>query len=364
MKIAYIAPHNGGVPDGIMKKIKAQTKVWRELGHDVQIFCYSRRMFHQDTKNYFEDSARFYTFQVNGSSLLRDVAVFNPDLVYMRYAYVLPFMVALCRRYTSILEINTNIPKEMKLVLKKSPKGIIRYINHILGTHMLLRAADGFCSVTHEIAALPFLKKYHKPGFVVPNGIDLASIEPIKEKQSSKTRVVFMGSADFDWNGTDILVEIAGKLLESVDVDIIGPIKPSTINHLSNVTYHGYLSKEEYDVIVRQCHIGIGTLALFRKDMREACPLKVREYLAYGLPVIIGYKDTAFNDFQPVPYVLELDTQHDSLEINTKKIQEFITINKEVIVSRELITDKIDVESLEKERLHFFQKLLLPKSSS
>ena len=63
--------------------------------------------------------------------------------------------------------------------------------------------------------------------------------------------------------------------------------------------------------------VAIGTLSLHTKQMEEACPLKVREYLAWGLPVIIGYKDTEF----PAPdtaFLLQLPNNptnvHDHLD--------------------------------------------------
>ena len=45
--------------------------------------------------------------------------------------------------------------------------------------------------------------------------------------------------------------------------------------------------------------VGIGTLGLHRKSMDEASPLKVREYLAVGLPVLYGYRDPDADDLQP-----------------------------------------------------------------
>lgn len=54
---------------------------------------------------------------------------------------------------------------------------------------------------------------------------------------------------------------------------------------------------------MRNCQVCIGTLALHRKNMTEASPLKTREYLAHGFPVIIGYKDTAFYNQNQIMFV-------------------------------------------------------------
>jgi hypothetical protein len=61
---------------------------------------------------------------------------------------------------------------------------------------------------------------------------------------------------------------------------------------MSNVTVLKNQSNADLDDLVDKCHIGIGSLALFRNNMIEACTLKVREYWARGLPFVIGYDDT------------------------------------------------------------------------
>jgi len=45
--------------------------------------------------------------------------------------------------------------------------------------------------------------------------------------------------------------------------------------------------------------VGVGALALERKNMREAQPIKTRHYLGSGLPVIIGYQDTLLDESSP-----------------------------------------------------------------
>jgi glycosyltransferase involved in cell wall biosynthesis len=63
--------------------------------------------------------------------------------------------------------------------------------------------------------------------------------------------------------------------------------------------FHGMRDRDYCQRIFAQCDIGIGTLALERKGMKEACPLKVREYLASGLPVYAGHQDGALPDDFP-----------------------------------------------------------------
>ena len=51
-----------------------------------------------------------------------------------------------------------------------------------------------------------------------------------------------------------------------------------------------------YEAILASSDVALGTLALHRKGMSEAAPLKVREYLLRGIPVVIGYDDPDLAD--------------------------------------------------------------------
>ena len=47
----------------------------------------------------------------------------------------------------------------------------------------------------------------------------------------------------------------------------------------------------ELDARLGSANLAIASLALFRKQMVQACPLKVREYMARGIPFVYGYND-------------------------------------------------------------------------
>jgi hypothetical protein len=44
--------------------------------------------------------------------------------------------------------------------------------------------------------------------------------------------------------------------------------------------------------LLNNYHIGIGSLSVYKIGLEEATPLKTREYIARGFPIIIGYTDT------------------------------------------------------------------------
>jgi hypothetical protein len=101
--------------------------------------------------------------------------------------------------------------------------------------------------------------------------------------------------------------------------------------------------------------IGIGTLGLHLKAMQEACALKVREYLAYGIPTIIGYRDTDF--LTSAPFLLQIPNTPDSIQKSLMEIKSFVEQWKGKRLDRNKISH-LDARNKEKQRLGFFEQIL------
>ena len=89
--------------------------------------------------------------------------------------------------------------------------------------------------------------------------------------------------------------------------------------------------------------------------MKEASPLKVREYLALGLPVIIKYHDSDF--LGPKPYILQLPNDGRPLKDFATELNDFLSLWADSRVPRSEITH-LDVSTKEKIRLEFLQTVL------
>ena len=67
--------------------------------------------------------------------------------------------------------------------------------------------------------------------------------------------------------------------------------------------------------------VALGSLALHRNKMEETSSLKVREYLAYGLPVILAGRDSDFRT--EVPFILRLPNCEGSLTPYVELVRSF-----------------------------------------
>ncbi len=354
MRIAYLIHWNEGPVSGVFKKVVSQLGEWRRLGHDAAIFVYTNNGcenwgFHSGqaevfVQRYDDWSSRFNQMRV----LCRRLERWGPDVIYHRFDLYYPALRRLLRKVPSVLEINTNDLTEMQL------SGGLRYWYHRLTRARLLRMGGGCIYVSRELSELEQFRKYVNNYIVIGNGFELAGVQPSSPPNNRTIRFVFIGSSGQSWQGVDKLVQLA-KLRESWIFDVIGiEAKELSGPVPGNMSFHGKLTRSEYEPLMRRADIAIGTLALHRKRMEEASPLKVREYLAYGIPVIMGYKETDFA--QIPPFILELPNVADNIVPHLERITTFAESWSGKRIGRELI-GHLDTQVKEAHRITFMAEV-------
>jgi hypothetical protein len=164
-----------------------------------------------------------------------------------------------------------------------------------------LKSALGGIAVTQELAEYEAdLAEGHYDCRVVANGTDYPDeIMPKSTPITGKIQFAMLIGSYSKWHGIERLLESIRNVTydQSFVIHIIGDVPEHMVldietNFSDSVKYHPGKSKQEIINFLDSVHCGIGTLALHTKNMEEACPLKVREYFAQGLPCLIGYIDT------------------------------------------------------------------------
>ncbi len=80
-------------------------------------------------------------------------------------------------------------------------------------------------------------------------------------------------------------------LAGSVPAALAGLIQRCTERPGVTIQCPGLVFGPELDTLLARANLAIASLGLFRKQMNQACPLKVREYMARGIPFVYGYND-------------------------------------------------------------------------
>jgi glycosyltransferase involved in cell wall biosynthesis len=220
---------------------------------------------------------------------------------------------------------------------------------------IFLRNAAGLVFTSGELQGCGSFAPFNRPNVVIANGIDLSQNPESPAPGNGRPRIGFIGTPDLSWQGVDKIVRLA-ELCPDLDIDVIGfdglaegSRKPE------NLIFHGYLEKEEARAVLAKDDVGLGTLALHRKGMDEASSLKTREYLAYGIPVIIPYVDTDLDDLK-VDTILNIPNTEDTIDRNWQAIHDFAFRMRGQRVDRTLISQRIDSHIKEKVRLQFFEE--------
>jgi hypothetical protein len=352
MRIAYVAKGNFASGAGVLRKIDGQTGVWRGTGNETRLFALTtatagniRPLCPADVILAGRGTSRFSACR----ELLSRIARWQPDVVYLRYCSYQPGFSALFELAPVVIEINADDTKEIRLVSRKS------HFYNLATRRRQLSRASGFAFVTNELAESPSFSDFAAPRVVIGNGISLSEI-PCRLAPQSRTqpRLFFIGSPNFGWHGVDKMSWLASHR-PSWHFDVVGMSEEQKSSVPANMDTHGLLAKDRYIHLLLGADVAISTLALHRNGLDEASPLKTREYLAAGVPTIIGYRDTDFPD--DAPFLLRLPNVEENVLRELERIDAFVHRMRGVTVSRESV-EHLDWSRKEPARLDLFREVL------
>jgi glycosyltransferase involved in cell wall biosynthesis len=354
MRIAYVCYWSVFVLDGVAKKISTQTAQWARAGHDVETFALTPgargRSQRWDARPYpFESVASRTGAAVK---LLRDLRRFRPDVVYLRYDLLPPPLHLVTRLHPTVVELNSDDQREYAFRRRAAR---LSWLYGAWNWRTLYGSAAGIVSVT--TALLDLVARFERPSTVIANGIELEGLPSLPAESGERPTIVFSGTPGQDWHGVDKLVDLA-RARPDIDVSLIGFDPDAGLP--PNVTAHGFLERAAYEAIFARADVALGSAALHRKGMSEASPLKLREYLAYGLPVVLPYEDTdlvGVDDW----WLLRLPNDEENVLEAADAIVRFAAGVRGRRVPRAEVASRIGAEAKERARLEFFAGLLPPE---
>lgn len=316
---------------GIIKKVISQKEAFERLGYTVYVYQLNRykpqlidfhtMAFTGGEKALTPIKNKLSTYYKSMKDTLRDIEQVQPDFIYVRDAmWFFNLYSKLSVIAPVFVEIQTNIINELKVA-----KGLRYYLERTL-KRSYFKNTSGLITITQEIGS--FETRFNKkPLLVLGNGVDRDDIKFTKrEGENGLINLIFIGSPGEAWHGLERLIHsfLNAKNQNKFMLHIVG------VNNIYNVgsnsiRFYGFISDlKRLDELFSIADIGVGTLALYRKGMNEAAPLKVRHYMSRGLPVIIGYDDADLKG--SIPFVFHVPND-DSL-IDFLKLEKFYDDSK------------------------------------
>lgn len=342
MKIAYIYFFPGQILAGPGNKIEGQAKVAREAGLAIDFFVL------HDGEDYVNGNVKRvripYKFQkgifkkieqtfLKYKYMRKTIDFESYDSIILRYPLTDDFTCAPFFYefgYKIITEHHTNELAELKLSWNQDVSVPFRILLERLNAGPMLSKVAGIIGMTEELRKLEVEKAGQKPSTVIANGIDTEAIKQtgVAPFNGKTLKIVFTVSESAPWQGLDRLLRGLEQYRGHVAIHLIliGDISrrhaeliyrkvryPVTV-HMPGILYGHYL-----DEIFSGVSIAVSTLGLYRKKMKEACPLKSREYVARGLPFIYAYDDPDI----PADCKFALKFSNDDTSIDIERVIDF-----------------------------------------
>ncbi len=224
------------------------------------------------------------------------------DLVLLRHSFGDFRELQFLRTADHAVFLTHHTLEEHEILSVRTLKARLKWIAEVAIGPICIRHAAGIIAATNEIASYEKARSgNHKHALIYPNGIEIVSGRQLLDnKNFPAPSFAFVASHFAPWHGLDRLVKSAQSCKEEFACHVIGEV-PAIYHDLSlsdrRFVLHGLLPKPDVSRTVSQCQIGLGSFALDRKKMSEACTLKTREYLANGIPVYSGHVDIFPREF-------------------------------------------------------------------
>ena len=368
MRIAYFTEWSPYEESGVLKKLIGQIRAWRELGHEATLFTIAPRRdtptagefaafgeaigaIHQSSLEKYPWARLGFANKLASTPLVaRRLRAYRPDIIYYRaQGPWYPGLGSILKIAPSVLEVNT-------IEAAEAPRwGKLFETWHRMTGTRTFRLADAQVCVTDEIAKA--YAHFGKPACVIANSLDETG-DPLPPTGNAKPSFVFVGSATVGsggWHGVDKIVDLA-RALPDLDFNVVGMRAADLgIDPPANLVFHGTLHGQALTGAYRRSDVAISTLALHRLGMAEACPLKTREYLMHGLPVIVGYRE-AETGLHGVDYVLDIGNDEGNAARSAEAIRAFAErwVNRRVSADLSFLTSRFKAQ----QRIDFFEQLL------
>lgn len=218
------------------------------------------------------------------------------DVMLLRYSSYDPFQYKFLRQVAKPVFLVHHTLEVPELALER---GLLRRFKapcEAITGRFALRHAAGQIGVTKEVLDYECARAGTRSdtGFVYPNGFQCDENLVAEDLRGNIPRILFVASEFRPWHGLDCFLKSAVSCGAQFHVDVVGNVGADDRAHAKQdprVRFHGRLPTDEIRALVERADVGLSSFALFRNGMEEACTLKVREYLAMGLPVYAGHRD-------------------------------------------------------------------------
>ena len=319
MKVAYIncLLGKGGVL-GVEKKLGEQAKAVTELGLDMDIlhFDFSRQLDNEGVQFCKREEGicgELLSVLFRYACVPEYIDMDKYDLMVLRYsgADFSLFRDFLRNNATRIVtEHHTKeLPEALTYNTTLPQKLITLFMERVLGP-IIIRRCAGLIANCEEVKAYELRRAGCAiPATVVTDGVSVEGVPFSGHAPYTGNELSLLCIAAFfdPWQGLDRVLRglqaytsqrplLHLKVVGDVSAEDYHSARPLVDKKNVKVEFLGKLYGPRLEEVFGNTHLAFSPLAMFRKKINEGCALKTREYLARGLPFIIGHRDPDLDD--------------------------------------------------------------------
>ncbi|MCF0128935.1 MAG: glycosyltransferase, partial [Pseudobutyrivibrio sp.] len=333
------------ITSGVSRKVANQAKAFNNNGYDVDIIAYAGGGIGLYQRNDLTAAK-----EVQAARGLRQNTVYkyaktlsgkNYDVVYLRYSYMTPAMMScLSEHHAKGAKVVIEFPTFP--ITWHKPTSVRVMVSQWYYKFFEKVYKGGISQVVDEALTIGDRVEtaYGIPAKNIPNGAEVSKI-PLRVPSEDTAELNILCSASYYlYQGIDRLIEGIAAYEKSkseseitVKVHIMGEgpelesykklVKDNQLEEL--VTFYGQLSGEAYDEVFDACQMAAGATAVHRVDGGAGSALKIKDYLARGIPFFYGYEEIGLpEDF---PYGLRIESKEGP--INIYRLIEFYNTYKD-----------------------------------
>ncbi len=228
----------------------------------------------------------------------------RPDVVYLRYMPTFP-----------------GAARPLRLLKRQGGKLVLEFPTYpreaensrFFWRRQVFRLTDRVLARIHPLVDLytligepcPGGQLMGRPAMNIVNGVDV-DVYPLHAPnvQSPAVRLLALASMS-GWHGYDRLLRALAAYRGEADVrmEFVGGDGDGSLaawkalaeglGLAARVTFHGPLHGAALDQVVAACDVGVGSLGMYRYGLQTGMTLKLREYMARGLPFVTAAADPA-----------------------------------------------------------------------
>ncbi len=147
-----------------------------------------------------------------------------------------------------------------------------------------------------------------RPAVNIVNGVNVTALPPHVPNPADPTVRLLALASMSGWHGYDRILRSLAAYAGGTPVRVefaggdgdgslaVWKALAQELGLSDCVTFHGPLYGSALDQLVAQCDVGLGSLGMYRYGLKQGMTLKLREYMARGLPFVSAVDDPALPD--------------------------------------------------------------------